>query len=66
MRWKAHFFLKGVNNTNTIDNFDQKPEKCLTICKDMQAFENDLTDMVKSIKFTKHQDNLKKNDTKRI
>ena len=35
----------------------------------MQAFENDLTDMVKNIKFTNHRDNFPKkiiNDTKKI
>ena len=35
----------------------------------MQAFENDLTDMIKNIKFTKHQDNFQEkitDDTKRI
>ena len=35
----------------------------------MQAFENDLTDMVKNIKFTNHRDNFQKkiiNDTKKI
>ena len=35
----------------------------------MQAFENDLMDMIKHIKFTKHLGNFQKkiiNDTKRI
>ena len=67
MRWKAHFFLKVIN-INTIDNFKLKSKKCPLICKDMQASENDITDMVKDIKFTKHQDNFRKkiiNNTKK-
>ena len=66
MRRKAHFFLKEVNNYDTIDNFNLKSPP---ICKYMQPFENDRTDMVKNITFTKHQDNIQKkiiNDSKRI
>ena len=69
MRRKAHFYLKGINNQDNTNNFNLKSRKCSPICKDMQAFENDLTDMVKNIKFTNHWDNfLKKiiNDTKKI
>ena len=55
MRWKAHFFLEGVNSIDIIDNSNLKlKKKCPPICKDTQAFENDHTDMVKNIKFTKH------------
>ena len=60
MRWKVHFFLKDINNNDAINNFNLKLKKCPPICKDMQAFENYLMDIVKNIKFTKHQDNFQK------
>ena len=63
MRWKAHFFLKDINDNDTVNNFNLKSKKCPPICKDMQAFENGLTDMVKNIKFTNHRDNFQKKIT---
>ena len=47
-----------VNNIDTIDNFNLKSQKCPPICKDMLNFENDVTDMVRNIKFRKHLDNF--------
>ena len=69
IRWNAHFYLKGISNHDTINNFNLKSKKCPPVCKDMQAFENGQTDMVKNIKFTNHLDNFQKkiiNDTKKI
>ena len=69
MRWKAHFFLKGGNNIDTIDNFNLKKKKRPPICEDMQAFENYLTDMVKKHQIHETPGQFPEkiiNDTKRI
>ena len=64
MRWNVHFYLKGINNQDNTNIFNLKLRQCPPICKDMQAFENDLTDMkndltdMKKIKFTNHRDNF--------
>ena len=47
MRWKAHFYLKGINNQDNTNIFNLKSKKCSPICKHMQAFEKYLTNMVK-------------------
>ncbi len=60
MRWKAHFYLKGIIIQDNTNIFNLKSRKCPPICKDMQGFENDRTDMVKNIKFTNHGDNFQK------
>ena len=65
MRCKARFYLKGINNQDNTNNFNLKSRKFPPICKDMQAFENDQTDMVT---FTNHRHNFQKkikNDTKK-
>ena len=50
MRWKAFFYEQG-NNKYMPENYGLKSLNCATKIKEMTNFENDLTNLLKSIKF---------------
>ena len=50
MRWKAFFYDQG-NNKYTPENYGLKSLNCPPKIKEMKNFENDLTNVLKSIKF---------------
>ena len=56
MRWKAHFFLTG--QTQELDNskFGFQSTKSPPQVEEMKAFEEDLTSLVRSVKFRKVSD----------
>ena len=58
MRWKAHFFLSNTydDSNNKKANYGFKTRNYPGQCKELQNFEKDLQDMIKSIKFRKVKD----------
>ena len=59
MRWKAFFFLKDNNSNETArETFVFKSKRHPTQITEMQCFEKDLLDMIRSLKFRNVQDNF--------
>ena len=58
MRWKAYFFLSNTydDSINKKANYGFKTRNCPGQYKELQDFEKDLQDMIKSIKFRKVKD----------
>ena len=53
MRWKAHLFQNSGLNTSDPLNYIFKSRKCPPQHKDLMQFENDLLELIKSVKFKK-------------
>ena len=51
MRWKAHFFLYGDDGSTGNDYFNLPSNKCAPPMKEMKDFEDDLTNLISSVKF---------------
>ena len=68
MRWKASVFL-GKLKSNDKDNHGFKTAKCPSSVNELVPFTNDMTDMIKNLKFKRvnneFQSNLR-NDTRQI
>ena len=68
MRWKASVFL-GKLKSNDKDNHGFKTAKCPSSVNELVPFINDMTDMIKNLKFKRvnneFQSNLR-NDTRQI
>ena len=68
MRWKASVFL-GQLKSNDKDNHGFKTAKCPSSVNELVPFINDMTDMIKNLKFKRvnneFQSNLR-NDTRQI
>ena len=68
MRWKASVFL-GQLKSNGKDNHGFKTAKCPSSVNELVPFINDMTDMIKNLKFKRvnneFQSNLR-NDTRQI
>lgn len=62
MRWKAYFFLNDPKNeiTEKPKTFNFNTRKCAPICKEMLKFEEDMTNIVRNLKFKNHLDNFQK------
>ena len=63
MRWKAYFYDKGnKNNNNDNENIPEtyglKTQQCPPQVKELTAFENELLELIKIIKFRKRQSNF--------
>ena len=59
MRWKAFFFLKDNNSNETArETFGFKSKRHPAQITEMQCFEKDLLDMIKSLKFRNVQDDF--------
>ena len=61
MRWKAHLFLTGQNDepddsNSDNSNFGFKSPKCPPQVEEMRGFEDDLTSLVRSIRFKEVSD----------
>ena len=79
MKWKTLFFLRGNSNTNKAknndttesekDTFGFKSKQHPAQINELQSFEKDLLDMIKSIKFRNVKDGFQtkiKNDISKI
>ena len=69
MRWKAHFFMSGNMIECDKESFGFKSKNCPAQIKELEAFEKDLLDIVKSIKFKNINNkfpNLLKGDIARV
>ena len=68
MRWKASVFL-GKLKSNDKDNHGFKTAKCPSSVNELVPFINDMTDMIKNLKFKRvnneFQSNLR-NDTRQM
>ena len=51
MRWKARFFLYGDDGSTRNDYFNLPSNKCAPPMKEMKDFEDDLTNLISSVKF---------------
>ena len=55
IRWKAHFFLRIHNNENTrtdgSNTYGLKSKRWAPPAKELRPFEDDLADMIESVKF---------------
>ena len=59
MRWNAFFFLKDNKSNETAkETFGFKPKRNLAQTTEMQFFEKELLDMIKSLKFRNVQDDF--------
>lgn len=68
MRWRAHF-LEQPNDEPIPETYGLKTLNCPPLIKDLVPFENDLFDLVKSVKFRDHQNRFQrtlKNDIRTI
>ena len=57
MRWKAIFFTKE-NKELTVENYGFKSKKCPPHIKELENFEDELLDMVRTVKFNNYRDNF--------
>ena len=53
IRWKAHFFLHNNENTQTdrTNAYGLKSKRCAPPVKELKHFEEDLANMIESVKF---------------
>ena len=69
MRWKATFVNKSNDNPEVRNTFGLKSKKCSPPVKDLQAFESDLLDMTRNVKFRDTSNQFQKdlaNDLKSV
>ena len=54
IRWKAHFFLHNINQNTRTDGpntYGLKSKQCAPPVKELRSFEDDLANMIESVKF---------------
>ena len=54
IRWKAHFFLHNINENTRTDGpstYGLKSKRCAPPVKELRPFEDDLANMIESVKF---------------
>ena len=69
MRWKADFLDKQEDDSRKEEDYGFKSRKCPTQVKEMEAFENELLEMTRDIKFRRNYNefqNVMNNDIKSV